>query len=60
MESPNYSEFRESLVDNPEYGIDAAMWVGFTGVTGISAVADLLTNVSTLIVITSLPFSTFL
>ena len=37
----------DNVVDNPEYGIDAAMWVGFTGVTGISAVADLLTNVST-------------
>ena len=29
----------DDVVDNPAYGIDAAMWVGFTGVTGVSAVA---------------------
>ena len=37
----------DDVIDNEEYGIDAAMWVGFTGTTGIQAVADLLVNKAT-------------
>jgi len=32
------------FVDDPELGVDAVMWVGFTGVNGLRGVADLLTG----------------
>ena len=32
------------FVDDPELGVDAVMWIGFTGVNGLRGVADLLTG----------------
>ena len=32
------------FVDEEKYGVDAVMWIGFTGVNGLRGVADLLTN----------------
>ncbi len=32
------------FVDVEEYGVDAVMWIGFTGVNGLRGVADLLTG----------------
>ena len=33
-----------SFIDNEEYGIDAVLWVGYTGEWGLNGIADLLTG----------------
>lgn len=38
---------QEEFIDNPEYGIDAALWIGFPGSHGIPAVADILSGSTT-------------
>ena len=32
------------FLNNPEYGVDAALWIGYTGSYGLNAVADILVD----------------
>ncbi|MGN0805007.1 MAG: glycoside hydrolase family 3 C-terminal domain-containing protein [Candidatus Coproplasma sp.] len=38
---------QDNFIDNADYGIDAALWIGFPGSVGISAVADILVGKTT-------------
>ena len=38
------NQIQTTYLDNPEYGVDAAMWVGSVGVSGFNAIGKLITG----------------